>query len=240
MKWYNVRQPSVEWAKLRCGRVTASRFDMILTPAQGKPSSQQDTLINELLEERFSLIPPERLEAQTSKAMQFGIDTEDEARRHYAMINGYGLVEHASEDDDRLRIAYHGSTGLYVFPGGFCEENEGRYGCSPDGMIGEPMDVDGAIGVKRFAGCLELKCPRGKTQAGYLLAGILPPEYRWQTNGHLLVTGLPWCDFYSYSPGFAPLSLRVEPSKDTETLRLALEEFDARFQVTLARMKEMQ
>jgi YqaJ-like viral recombinase domain len=237
MNWYNVHQPSPEWFKLRCGRPTASRFDKILTPAQGKVSAQQETLIYELIEERFSMIPPERMESYVSRAMVWGIETEAEARRHYCLMNDFGLIEHADENIDALRITAHGSTGLYVWPGGFCESEDKRIGCSPDGLIAEPFDVGGELRMKKPVGCLELKCPRGKTQAEYWLKGKLPAEYRWQVNGHLLVTGFEWCDFYSYSPGFDPFSIRVTPGPDADSLRQAIADFLVKFDAALARFQ---
>ena len=79
---------------------------------------------------------------------------------------------------------------------GFCLEDGGRYGCSPDGLVGDD-------------GLVELKNPQGKTAVEYLLKGELPTTYFQQVQGQLLVTERAWCDFVSYYPGLPLLVLRV-------------------------------
>lgn len=210
MRWYDVEQPSPEWFKLRNGVPTCSRFDMILTPAKGEPSKQQDTLINELIGERMSLIPPEGLESFTNRAMRWGQQCEAEARRYYSL----------KADAD-------------VFSGGFCLTDDGRFGGSPDGIVGESETVDGEIRLTNMLGGLELKCPQPATQVEYLRAGTLPVAYKWQVHGHLVVTGKPWWDFLSYSPGLPTHLVRVERNKDTEKLAQALEDFYGKFLTAL-------
>lgn len=89
---------------------------------------------------------------------------------------------------------------------------DGRFGCSPDGLVGD-------------VGMLELKCPMLKTQAKYLAEGVLPPEYKQQVHGSLIVTGREWCDFVSYAPGLPEFRVRVEPDEYTEAMREALNKF---------------
>ncbi len=204
MIFHDVRQASSEWFELRKGVPTASRFNMILTPKTGKPSAQQETLINQLVGETLSLIPEEGIENATTHPMRWGVRCEEEARRYLSL--------HLNED---------------ITNGGFCLTDDKRFGSSPDGLIGQ----DGVI---------EIKCPQPETQVGYLLKDDeLPPEYRWQVQGHLLVTGRPYCLFVSYCPGLAPLVVRVEPNDDTKRLAAALEEFHAKYVATLKRVKEM-
>lgn len=208
MKYFNVTQGQEEWFKLRNGVPTASRFDMILTPAQGKASNQQHKLINQLIGERLSLIPPERIESYTNRAMRWGQQTEEEARRYYCLVRE-----------------------LDVYNGGFCLSECGRFGASPDGLVGTETTTTGA---------LELKCPQAETQVEYLRDGGLPSTYRWQVHGHLVITGLPFCDFLSYSPGLPPLLVRVEPGPDTEKLRIALDDFYGRFEAALKKVMAQQ
>lgn len=198
MKFFDVRQGSPEWHELRQGRPTASCFDRILTPKTRKPSAQQEDYIDELIADMMRLSPPDGSENYVNRAMQHGIDCEPEARRFYEM-----------------------ERRCTVTNGGFCMDDAGRFGCSPDGLIGEE-------------GCLELKCPMGKTQVGYLRSGLLPSEYTWQVHGHLIVTGRAWCDFLSYAVGLPPLLIRVEPNDDTEALRKALDAFWDRYMTALA------
>lgn len=223
MRYFDVEQSSEEWFLLRRGVPTASNFDRVLTPAKAQLSKQADSYIAELIGETMSLIPPDGIENATTRAMQWGQRCEAEARSWYSM----------HRDCD-------------VANGGFCMSECGRFGCSPDFIVGlelaEEMDYDsdkGHYAVARLAGAGELKCPQSQTQVEYLLDGQLPTAYRWQVHGHLWVTGAPWCDFMSYHPGLEPLLLRIERNEDTEMLGKALEAFWERYQLTLRRVRAM-
>lgn len=60
-------------------------------------------------------------------------------------------------------------------------------GASPDGLIGND-------------GLIEIKCPNTATHIDYLLAGIVPTQYRNQMLWQMECTGRKWCDFVSYDP----------------------------------------
>ena len=198
MKVFDCVQYSEEWWLLRQALPTASNFDRIITAVTGKPSSAQLAYACELAAELTFLGPnffTERQDRPKSLAMQVGTDTEPEARRYYEMLME-AEVEHV----------------------GFCLSDCGRYGCSPDGLVKKD-------GVR--VGALELKCPELKTHAGYLLSGdpSVPAEYRPQVHGHLVVTGLPWCDFLSYAPPLDPFRVRVVPNGYTTKLKQCIEDF---------------
>lgn len=81
---------------------------------------------------------------------------------------------------------------------GFVYRDEDQMvGCSPDGLVKD--------------GALELKCPKASKHLIYLAGGQCPKKYVPQVQGHIWVTGRPWCDFMSYHPGLPPLIIRVEP-----------------------------
>ena len=194
---------------------TASCFDRILTPAKGDPSSQARKYIAELIGEQMATFLPANAPNFTSRAMDWGQQTEAEARRFYGM----------ERDTD-------------VANGGFCLHDSRRYGSSPDGLIGLHIGADPIKLGFSCTGALELKCPQPGTQAGYLMDGDkLPESYRWQVHGHLLVTGAAWCDFCSYVPGMPAVLVRVEPSKDTDLLRVALDDFCDRYATALAKVR---
>lgn len=202
MKISMCEQGSQDWHKLRRGVPTASRFDSILTPVQGKISAQANDYIAELLGDRFSDLYPNNAEHYTSRAMDQGREKEHEARRWYEL-----------------------ETGRRVQQVGFCTTDDGRCGCSPDGLVYEGQQCVGG---------LELKCPLAKTQVQYLLnPQKLLDSYKCQVHGALLITGLPWWDLASYCPGLSPLIMRVEPDPFTEKLRDALEHFWDRYQAAL-------
>ncbi len=197
MKIIECQQGSIQWFEARRGIPTASNFDRIITPKTGKLSAAADDYICELLGEQYGT--GFVAEPFMTDAMRNGVLTEAEARKWYEM-----------------------ETDIDVQQVGFCLSDCGRFGCSPDGLVGE--------------GGLELKCPAAKTQVSYLLDGDLPNAYRPQVHGALIVTGAPWWDFLSYARGLPPLRVRVTPDKFTEALKSALDQFLDRLQAARERL----
>jgi hypothetical protein len=110
---------------------------------------------------------------------------------------------------------------------GFCTTDDGRAGCSPDGLIGE----DGGI---------EMKCPLPHTHLKYLLAGTLPADYAAQVHGSMYVTGRKWWMFVSYSRKFPALVIRVErDEKIQEAIKTALDGFNALFDAQMERIAKL-
>jgi len=70
-----------------------------------------------------------------------------------------------------------------------------RAGASPDGLVGTD-------------GLLEIKCPMSYTHLNYILAGVMPEEYKPQMLWQMVCTGRSWCDFVSFDPRM-PKPLRV-------------------------------
>jgi hypothetical protein len=162
-------QGSPEWYANRCGIPTASAFDKIVT-STGAPSKQAQGYMYALAAER---ITGRAVEIQPSAAMEEGSRREDESRMVYAMLHEVEVTQV-----------------------GFCVSDDGRWGCSPDGLVGPD-------------GMVELKNPLGKTAVEYLVGGKLPTDYLLQVQGQLLVTGREWVDFVSYFPGLPTLVVRV-------------------------------
>jgi len=186
MRFHNVDQKSEEWIKLRLGVPTASDFDKIMTPKKMELSKSATKLAYRLIGEKLSPYLPERAESYMSRAMEWGVQTENEARALYAM-----------------------ETDLVITNGGFCMTDDGHFGCSPDGLVGDE-------------GGLELKCPEAGTHIEYLCNGVLPDEYKPQVHGQLIVTGRKWVDFMSYSINLPPFVVRVTPDLYTEQLKKML------------------
>lgn len=202
MKTFSMLQYTPEWWQVRRGVPTCSEFDRILTPG-GKPSGQQVKYIAKLIGDTICLNPNFFTERPMSRAIANGIDMEPEARRWYEF-----------ERDVKVRQV------------GFCLSDCGRFGGSPDGLVGDD-------------GGLELKCPLAETQVGYLLDGaVLPAEYRPQVHGLLLVSGRPWWDFVSYAPGCPPLLVRVTPDEYTKLLREELMRFLDRYEGAKEQLKK--
>lgn len=188
MKCFEFGQYSPEWWAVRRGVPTASEFSRILTPAKWQYAAGAETYACELVGQHYDLTYGEVTEYATA-AMRNGTIMEPEARRYYSL-----------------------QTGTDVRQVGFCLTDCGRFGCSPDGLVGDD-------------GGLELKHPLPATQVKWLYAGIVPAEYLAQIQGALLITQRKWWDFLSYYPGMEPLLVRVKPDDRTLLLAEALEKF---------------
>lgn len=200
MKYWDVEQGSSDWWDLRKGIPTSSEFHRIITPVKGDLSKSADKYAAQLIGESLSLYNPDRVESFTNRAVRWGQECEEEARRYYCL-----------------------QRNVTVRNGGFCLDDSGRFGASPDFLVGEE-------------GTGELKCPEPATHVEWLLDGTLPNDHKVQVHGHLCVTGYKWADFMSYCQGLPPLLIRVEPDAFTEKLKKALDAFHARLTELLAKI----
>ncbi len=200
MKIYTMPQYSPEYWEVKRGIPSASNFHRILTAKKAKFGAKAEAYACELIAEIACLNPPFFTERPGhTAAMRNGLDAEPEARRFY-------------EFDRKVTVRQVG----------FVTTEDGRFGFSPDGLVGEE-------------GGLELKCPELKAQFRYLRASAIPDNYKAQVHGPLALRLLDstmrfkWWDFLSYSPGADKLLIRVEPDAYTEKLAVALERFHAMF-----------
>lgn len=203
MRIYDFPQKSPEWWRVRRSIPTASEFDRILQPSKGGPSSSQGPYIDELIAESIDQLYSEQPDdGYVSRAMANGTENEPAARSWYAFEKNVDVREV-----------------------GFCLSSCGRYGASPDGLIGND-------------GLLEVKCPILKTHIKYIREGKLPDIYKCQVHGELLVTGRAWADFVSYSPNdeLDSLVVRVYPDDFTKKLAEELERFLETYAKTLAKL----
>lgn len=112
-------QGSTEWLSARCGKVTASRVADVIARTKSGWGASRATYMGELIAERLTGVPAP---SYTNAAMQWGTDTEPQARAAYefrtdATVEEIGFIEHP-------RIAMSGA--------------------SPDGLIGN----DGLLELK--------------------------------------------------------------------------------------------
>lgn len=168
------QQGSEEWLRARLGIPTASRFSDIVTPKKGDPSASMAPYCYELLAEQLLGRP---LDDQTSAFMERGTALEKAARAWYCFERETTVEEV-----------------------GFLLRDDGRVGCSPDGLVGDD-------------GGLEIKCPSAAVHIGYLL-GEAGAKYRCQVQGCLWITGRKWWDFVSYNPDMPPVLVRFERDED--------------------------
>jgi len=200
MKTVDAPQRSEAWFAARRGIPSCSRFDQILTPKTGKPSGSQDKLISELIAESLDVAPPEGfIRGPLTPEMEYGMRLEGEARCAY-----------------ELEFAK-----LPVTEVGFVLSDCGRFGGSPDALVG---DVGG----------VEIKCPNLSTHIGYIRAGELPTDYKAQVHGYMVVTGREHWDFFSYARLCRPFHLHIERDEFTEKLRAELAAFCDRYNAARA------
>jgi hypothetical protein len=191
VKIHDVKQGSGEWKTLRLGIPTASEFDAIVTP-EFKPRTGQtpETYLYQKLCERLLGFSPDI----NAFAIDQGAILETEAKPYFQM-----------------------TFNTEVRTVGFCTSDDGLFGCSPDGLIGDD-------------GGLEIKCPQPHTHLRYLVEGVLPKDYAPQVHGSMFVTGRRWWKFMSYSRQFDPLIIHVDRDELIQAkLRDALMPFRARF-----------
>lgn len=106
-------QGSPEWFQIRCGKVTASRVADVIAKTKTGWGASRANYCAELIAERLTGIPAEKY---SNAAMQWGIDTEAEARAAYQFYHWTGPLELA----------------------GFVEHPViAMTGASPDGLCGE-------------------------------------------------------------------------------------------------------
>lgn len=188
MKIIDVEQGTPEWLHARIGVLTASQMDQVITPKTLKPSASRVALAYLMLAEEMIGQP---LDNQSSGFMQRGTALEAEARAWYSF----------ERDVEVVRV-------------GLITTDDGRAGCSPDGLVGD----DGGV---------EIKCPAAHTHVGYLLDGP-GTDYACQVQGSLWVTGRAWWDFVSYCPGMPARVIRYEadPAFQAALSAAAAEFFD--------------
>lgn len=119
-----VEQRSPEWYAMRCGKLTGSRVDDILTKSRDKKGRGQTALgyQAQLISERLTGVVRD---TYMSADMRWGIENEPAAREAYEFIH-HPVMQIAFVDHPRIQMA----------------------GCSPDGLIRE---AKGQIQIKCLA-----------------------------------------------------------------------------------------
>lgn len=202
MKIIDCQQGSQTWLDTRAGLPTASDFDCLVTPL-GKVKTGEG--------------PKSYLAKKVAEAWQGGPLLEFNS---WDMEAGQILEEEA-----RPWAEIH--FGCDIQRVGFITTDDGKIGCSPDGLIGDDSGI-------------EIKCPKVETHVGYLLNGELPADYVAQVQGSMFVTGFKTWKFMSYRRRFPNLVLTIErDEKFMDALSEALDAFYEKFEASMARMEEI-
>lgn len=195
-------QGSEAWFRARAEIPTASEFHNLVTP-KGKVREGQmvQSYLAEKLAQKWLGSP---LPGFGSWSTDQGKIREEEAIPWYAF-----------------------ELGIQVERVAFCTTDDGRIGCSPDGLIGENQGI-------------EVKCPAPDTHVKYLLQNNVPDDYVAQVQGALFVTARPSWVFMSYCPKFPAFIVTVEPEPDIqEALAEALALFLTKFESGWDRLCEL-
>lgn len=219
-----IKQLTGEWWTVRAGIPTASAFDRIITPAKGELSKQCEDYIDELVAESLWGADPAYFTENGGP-----VNT-------YAMQRGKNL-------EPLARMWLEMESGLNITQIGFVCNDEMTLGCSPDFLVDADVQPE-AIGERhghpffgiKARGIGELKVPLAHTHIGYVRKGILPPVYKPQCHGHLVVTGAEVCEFVSWHPD-SQFRVTVKRDEYTDKVEKATKEFVGLYRAALAKVR---
>ncbi len=217
MKIHDCQQGTLEWTKLHFGIPTASGLDNLLTPEfELRKGELPKTYVYKKVAEKLQGRPLIDLSA-SSFMLEQGMIIEEEARPWYSL-----------EYDKKIKQV------------GFITTDDGRFGCSPDGLLEENGCgiSDGLIDDEQCG--LEIKSPAAHTHVKYLVNGALPKEYACQVMGSMFVTGFKKWIFVSYRRGFPVLVLEIyRDEKAMSMIRAAINQFHADFDRAMERISNI-
>ena len=178
MKTLDLEQRSEAWLQARLSLPTASNFFKVVT-SKGEPSKQADAYAAFLAAEKYAGTTIDDL---GTAYMDRGTELEDQAIAAYAFMT----------DTDPQKV-------------GFVTDDLGRWGCSPDALVGD-------------RGLLEIKCLKTENHVKALLRfsekGDADPAYYQQVQGQMMITARDWCDLVFYHPLLPLVRVRHERNED--------------------------
>lgn len=194
MRLLEVEQGTPEWLAARVGVITASRFkDACSRLAKGGMTSYATKYADDVALERV-----------TGEMVDPGFVT-------WQMRAG-------QEREPFARALYERHTAQWVEQSGIALTDDGRFGYSTDGFVGE----DGAI---------EIKSPSSASVILSMWRDHDLSEYQHQMQGGLWLTGRKWIDFVMYVPSLAGIGKELYIKRVTrdeafiETMESQLMEF---------------
>ncbi len=168
----NIEIYSATWWQQRCGNFTGSEVWRLMSEPRSKKDVLSKTAETYILEKVWEKLSGEVKQGINNFATEFGNEHEPTAKKFYTSVTGNEII------DSKL---------LYS------NEIEGLTG-SPDGLVGDE-------------GMIEIKCPFNGanhlrhcfiTDEETMLSEI--PEYYYQMQCYMLLSGRKWCDFVSFDP----------------------------------------
>lgn len=181
----DVLQGSPEWLQLRCGKLTSSAADAVISLADLHGTKGKD-----VLKSRSDLIFRLACERISGEAASGGFRSD--------------AMDWGTQTEPLAKLAYSEAEGVLVSDVGLIEWPEVGLATSPDGIV---YDTEGVV-----IGGVEAKCPQATTHMEYRALGVggrgegpaaIPSAYLRQMLHHLyVVTTAHWWDFVSYHPAF--------------------------------------
>lgn len=202
MKIIECVQGEASWFGARMGVVTASEVDALITPKwKVRTGDGVESYLYRKLAEKLLNWSPEMLAG-------------------FAVDQGKIL--------ETIAIPwYEFAYGAKVRRVGFCVSDDGRTGCSPDGLLPDGTGI-------------EIKSPQAPNHLRYLLEGTVPEDYLPQVHFSMFVTGAPSWTFVSYSNQLPPLVVRVARDEAIQAkLAEAVAGFTARFDEALGKINQL-
>ncbi len=205
MKIHDCEQMTLKWIRLHFGIPTAACLDQLLTPEfELRKGEMPKTLVYKKVAEKIQNRPVIDL-STSSFMMEQGMILESEARPWFEL-----------EYDKKIKTV------------GFIATDDGRFGCSPDGLI-----LNDECGI-------EIKCPSAPVHVKYLVNGVLPKEYAAQALGSMFVTGFKRWVFVSYRRGFPALVLEIQrDEKAMSAIASAIDSFHSDFDRAMERISNI-
>jgi len=205
VKIIDCEQRSTEWFRARCGVVTASEIDALVTPKWKIREGQGvETYLCQKVAEKIMGWSKDELQPLSAWVVDQG-----------KIVETIAIPWYEFEFNTKVRRV------------GFCVSDDGRIGCSPDGIL---PNGEG----------LEIKSPQPDNAIRYLLAGKVPDDYLPQIHFSMYVTGFKAWNFCSYSRHLPALVLRVERDEAIQlVLEQALDAFYAKMDAALARIESL-
>ena len=198
------KQGGNEWLRARKRIPTSSSFHHIVT-SKGEPtkSDARKTYMYQLIAEHLTIRAQDTF---VTHAMERGTKLEPFARDYYTA-----------------------ETKAKVQEVGFIFEPQRRWGCSPDGLVGD----DGGI---------EIKCPMRPAMIKHLLGGKVPTCYLTQIQANMWISGAAWWDFILYTDEWVEPQMIRRVEADTELHAKFAEHIEAfcdEVSAAVQRVKEM-
>jgi hypothetical protein len=251
-------QVSDIWWAVHRGVIGASDLDKVLTPVGKKCAEQEGHAGDHRIAEegerpkskgRCQVMVPYMSEQVDGVIDQLIADLYCPSPNYFTErgvpVNTYA-IQNGKDMEPEARQWLSFRAGLDVTEVGCCFNEDFTLACSPDGLVGLEWEPDAGGEWQgqpwywaKAKASVELKVPLLKTHLRYLLDGGLPQEYRPQCAGHLIVCGVEYVEFVSYSNVKPPLRVQVYPDDYTKHMRNALNEFHGRYNTALTKLKNL-